>query len=233
MSPLVAENQLVGTRQGLHGDRDDNTVIYLGDSRGGPGYLLRSLFFRVGTDRAAQGDLAALHFDGDPFGIRLRIAHQRLLDLRLQIVGRRLRFDREEIGDSSDARDAFYSTFGISLLEVIVDFTLERYPTMIDRHINFVGWNTGIPLEGVEYGFGKVGVGAFGRAGQTHLDIVDDRLDARNAVRIFLGRNLFQVRIDPTRQSNDSIFDRHPDFIGPDAYIPLQFFQHIALNIFI
>src|SRR6266849_10755339 len=67
---------------------------------------------------------------------------------------------------------------------------------LVDRDLNFGGWNSSIPLEGVERGPGKVGVGAFGRAGQAHLDIVSDRLDARNAVRILLRCGLFQVRLD-------------------------------------
>src|SRR2546430_2241012 len=119
-----------------------HTVMHLSNPRGGTGRFLRCFFLRVGTDRSPQDDLAALHLDRDPTGIRLRIAHQRLLDLRLQILWCRLRLDREEIADSSDAGEAFYSTFGISLLEGRIDLAFERHPAVADRDINFVGWNT-------------------------------------------------------------------------------------------
>src|SRR6266699_4729329 len=212
------------------------TIIRLCTSvtpRGGTGRFLRCFFLRVGTDRSPQDDLAALHLDRDPTGIRLRIAHQRLLDLRLQILWYRLRLDREEIADSSDAGEAIYSWFGISLLEVMIDLAFERHPALTDRHINFVSRNRCIPPQGAQHSSGEIGIGAFGKAGQAHLEIVGDRLDTKNAVRSLLRCGLFQVRIDQTRQGNDPIFDHYPDFVGLHVCIPLQLFQHISLCIFI
>src|SRR5258708_2041035 len=217
----------------LRGERDYHTVVHLSNPRGGTGRFLRCFFLRVGTDRSPQDDLAALHLDRDPTGIRLRIAHQRLLDLRLQILWYRLRLDREKIADSSDAGEAFYSWFGISLLEVMIDLALQRHPALTDRHINFASWNSCIPPQGVEHSSGEIGIGAFCKAGQAHLDIVSYRQDAKNAVRSLLRCGLFQVRIDPTRQGNDAIFDHYPHFVGLHVCIPLQLFQHISLSIYI
>src|SRR6266700_2427336 len=187
----------------LRGERDYHTVMHLSNPRGGTGRFLRCFFLRVGTDRSPQDDLAALHLD------------------------------REEIADSSDAGEAIYSWFGISLLEVMIDLAFERHPALTDRHINFVSRNRCIPPQGAQHSSGEIGIGAFGKAGQAHLDIVGDRLDTKNAVRSLLRCGLFQVRIDQTRQGNDPIFDHYPDFVGLHVCIPLQLFQHISLCIFI
>src|SRR5713226_1682913 len=49
-----------GTISSLHGERDDNTVVHIGNPRGGIGRFLRCFFLRVGTDRSPQDDRAAL-----------------------------------------------------------------------------------------------------------------------------------------------------------------------------
>ena len=78
ISPLAMQ-------QGLQHGRDHNPVLNLGDPRGGPDSILRRLFLRIGPHRPTQDDLAALHFDRDIPGIGLRIAHERSLDLLLQV----------------------------------------------------------------------------------------------------------------------------------------------------
>src|SRR6266581_4283593 len=161
----------------LRGERDYHTVMHLSNPRGGTGRFLRCFFLRVGTDRSPQDDLAALHLDRDPTGIRLRIAHQRLLDLRLQILWYRLRLDREEIADSSDAGEAIYSWFGISLLEVMIDLAFERHPALTDRHINFVSRNRCIPPQGAQHSSGEIGIGAFGQTRQGNGPIFDHSPD--------------------------------------------------------
>jgi hypothetical protein len=110
---------------------------------------------------------------------------------------------------------------------------LERHPALADRHVHFVSRNSGIPPQGVEHGFGQVGVGAFRKAGQAHLDLVGDRLDATRAVGDLLGSHLFQIGIDPARQRDDPVLDDDADFVGLHAWIPLQFFQDICLDLFI
>src|SRR5258708_9316509 len=124
-------------------------------------------------------------------------------------------------------------TFGISLLKAIFDIALERHPALADRHVQFASRNSGIPSEGIEDGFGQVGVGAFSRAWQTHLDVVGDRFDARHAMSRILRRQLFQIRIDPSSHSDDALLDSYPDFIRSDTHIPLQFIQDVSLDIFI
>src|SRR5258706_12295012 len=152
-------------RRRLYGKRNDNPVIHFGDTWGGPGSLFRCLFLCIRTDRSSQNNFAAHHFNRDAPCIRLRIAHQGLLDLLLEIGWGWLSSDHKEIGNSSDTGETLYRTFCISLLEVIFDFALKCHPTMIDRHLNFVSWNTGIPFEGIEYGFGQIEVSTLGRAG--------------------------------------------------------------------
>src|ERR1700761_5859106 len=98
-----------------------------------------------------------------------------------------------------------YGTFCLTLLEAVFDLAFERHPAVADRHIQFVSRNSDIPLEGVEHSSSNVGVGAFGSAWQVHLDVVDDRLDAMNAMSGRFGSQLFQIRIDPASQRDDSI----------------------------
>jgi hypothetical protein len=47
------------------------------------------------------------------------------------------------------------------------------------------------------------------------------------------GSDFFQIRINPAGQGDDPILDRDPDFVGPHARIPFQFFQDIGLDFFI
>ena len=72
-------------QQALQHGRDHNPVLNLGDTRRCPGGILRRLFLRIGPHRPTQDDLAALHFDRDIPGIGLRIAHERSLDLLLEV----------------------------------------------------------------------------------------------------------------------------------------------------
>src|ERR1700685_1872768 len=109
------------------------------------------------------------------------------------------------------------STFLIYLLEVVFDLTLERYPAFADRHVHFVSWKTSIPLERVDYSSSQVGVGAFSKAGQAHLDIISYCLHARNAMSGFLGSHLFQIRIDPASQGGNPVLDCDTNFIRLDT----------------
>src|SRR5260370_31189160 len=103
--------------------------------------------------------------------------------------------DRDEIRHSFDTGYAPCSTLCINLLEVVVELALERYPALADRHIYFVSRNSSIPLKSVDHGSGKVSIGAFGKAGQAHFDIIGYCLDTGNAMSGFLGSDLFQIRI--------------------------------------
>src|SRR5579883_744612 len=126
-----------------------------------------------------------------------------------------------------------YSMFGINLLESIFNLTLECDPTMADRHINFVSWNPGIPSKGIEYGSGKIRVGAFGRVGEVNLEVINYCLDTTNAVSGLLSSPLFHKGIDPASQGDDPILDRDPNLVGLNALIPLQFIQDISLDLFV
>ncbi len=151
----------------------------------------------------------------------------------LEVCRRHTRLDHEEVGDSSDTCYALYDLFCKSFLVAVVDLALECHPAIADSHLYSVSRNICFPPEGVDHGFGKVDIGAFGRAGQAHLDVVDYCLDATNAVSGFLGSDFFEVRIDPAGQRDDAILDSHTDFVGPDARIPFQFFQDVSLDFFI
>src|SRR5260221_1322429 len=125
-----------------------------------------------------------------------------------------------------------YTTlFRSSLLEAVVDLALERYPALADRHVHFASRNRCVPPQHAQHGSDKVGIGAFGRAGQAHLDVIGDRLDATHAMSGLLGSDFFQIRIDSAVQRDDAILDHDPDFIGPHAAIPLQFFPDIGLDL--
>jgi hypothetical protein len=79
----LSKDQLAVNEQGLQNGRDHNPVLNVGDTRCGPGGILRRLFLCIGTHCAAQDDLAALYFDRDMLSIRLRVADERLLDALL------------------------------------------------------------------------------------------------------------------------------------------------------
>ena len=89
-------------QQALQHGRDHNPVLNLGDTRSGPGSILRRLFLRIGSHRPAQDDSATLHLNRDIPGIGFRIADERSLDLLLQIRGQHTRLDHHEIGDAFD-----------------------------------------------------------------------------------------------------------------------------------
>src|SRR2546425_2349886 len=99
---LCQEISSLAIKQGLDWERDGYTVIHLGNTRCGPGGFLRRLFLSIGTYRPTQDDLAALQFDRDTAGIRLRIADERLLDLLLQVFWRKMRSHYDEVGDAFD-----------------------------------------------------------------------------------------------------------------------------------
>ena len=99
---------LLGLQPGLRGKRDHNAVIHFSDPWRRPGRFLGRFFLDIGTHRPPQDDLASLHFNCDTLGIRFRIAHQRLLDLLLEVAWRHPRLDDDEIGDAFDSRQALY-----------------------------------------------------------------------------------------------------------------------------
>src|SRR6266516_1929891 len=129
---------LLVMQQGLRGERDHYTVIHFGDPRRRPGRFLGCLFLSIRTHRPPQDDLAALHFDRDTLGIRLRLTHQRLLDLLLEVAWQHTRLDHDELGDSFDPRKALYDSFCLSLLEAVFDLALERHPAAADRYVHLV-----------------------------------------------------------------------------------------------
>src|SRR5260221_3397396 len=223
----------LAVRQELQDGRDYNPVLNVRDTWRRPRGLLRRFFLRIGTYRPPQDDLVPLYFNRDTLGICLRIADERLPDVLLQVTWQRMRPDCDEIGDAFDSCQALYDTFGISLLKAEFDLAPECDPALADRHIQFASRNSGIPPEGIEDSFGQVGVGAFGRAGQSHLDVVGNRLDATHAVCGILRRQLFQIRIDPASQHDNTILDCYTDFVDLHMRIPLQFIQDVSLDIFI
>jgi hypothetical protein len=86
-----------------------------------------------------------------------------------------------------------------NLLELVVDFALERYPAFADRHGHLAFWNSSIPLEGIDYSSSNIGIGTLIRLWQAHFYIIGYCSDTTNAVSGFLGSDLFQIRIKPSR----------------------------------
>ena len=150
----------------------------------------------------------------------LRAAHQRLLDLLLELRRRQAGLDDDRVGHALDARQPADDALGVLLLVLPLDLALERHPALGDRHVELVDGQEGVPLQRPDGGRRDVGVGALGRAGQPDLDVVGHGLHAADPVGGLLGRPALGVGVDPSRERDDAVLDGHADLVGLDARAP-------------
>src|SRR5208283_4526140 len=123
-----------------------------------------------GRDLPCQLDLAALSADLD----RVRIVEpgtvQRTRDVLANIVGVHRGLDLDLIGNADDADQSSESLRGGFLLELPIDFAVQRDPSLFDSDLDGVGGNGRVPGQTLDRRRGDVLVASFDVIGKLDLD---------------------------------------------------------------
>src|SRR5271157_5219180 len=82
---------------------DGDKILDAVHPRGRPGLPRGLLLFSPRAHGASQSHLATVHLDGDPMGVHLGAALERLLDLGLDLAWRNSRLDRDQVAHPHDA----------------------------------------------------------------------------------------------------------------------------------
>ena len=122
-------------------------------------------------------------------------------------------------------------SIGILALKLPLDLAPQRDPSLGHCDIKLLDRDERVPFQRARGGRRNVGVVALGGAGEPDLDVVGDRLHAADTMSSLLGGESLGVRLNPTRQRDDTVLDGHADLVRLDPRFPFQFCQDVALDL--
>src|SRR3954447_8602232 len=219
-----------------HGSRvDRDQVLHLGDTGRRPGDTLGLTALRPRPYAPGQDHLAALGGDADPFRVCLGRAYQGVLDLLLELIGRRAgtRPHGDEVADPLNAGEVPDHPLRLPPLVVPVHLAAQGDPAAGHRDLHHVVWYERVHLERPRDGLGEVDVGLLVAGRQAYLDVVDDGLDPADTKRRAFGRPLLAERVHPAGERRHPALYGHADLVRRDLGVPLQLEQHLTLDVLI
>ena len=110
-----------------------------------------------------------------------------------------------------------------------LDLAIEGDPAVANGDLDLVVRHRGVVLEGPDGGLRDVGVGPITQARKFDLDLVDDGLDAVDALGRLHSLVLLSVGRDGAAQRNHAVLRRHADVCRVDPRLPLELFHDVAL----
>src|SRR6266849_5105318 len=110
-------------------------------------------------DGPAQGDLAVVSLHVDISGIRLRVTHQRLLDLFPDLASPDRRSDLDLLVDALHANEKAHRLVSRLALELVGNLAGEREGAIVGRDRNSLVRYRRVPAQGVLRCSGQVRIG--------------------------------------------------------------------------
>src|SRR3981189_2218908 len=209
---------------------DYDPIFDVGDAGRRPRDALGFLAFDPGADGTPQDHLAAISFDGDPIGVHLGVALERVLDLALDVGGLDLGADRNHVAHALDAFRFSHGALGGGLLILPLRRPLQGDPAVLDNDLDLVVRNRQVRLHGGNRIPGNGRTRTLIYRWQPDLDIICDRVNAGDALAGKFGFQPVGVAVGEARQRNDAILHGDGDVFGVKVGIPFQLFTDIALD---
>jgi hypothetical protein len=152
------------------------------------------------------------------------------LDALRHVVGRRVRLDRQGVGDALHTSEIAHGTLRCVALELPVHLSFQRDPAILDLRLHIVG-DLDVPRQCVHDLMRDLGIGTAEQVRQLHGQILRDGANTGHAFRGLRRCPALHVVGNAAGERDDAIPHRDPDLAFIEPWLPLELRGHVLLQI--